>query len=103
MKRLLKILLSEDGGQDLIEYTLLMAFVALTSAALFLGAGQSTSQIWSSADNVLTTAADGPSGSPGGPAGGGTGGSGGSGGGGSDGGGGGHDGGGGDGGGGGHH
>ena len=29
----------EEQGQDLIEYTLLMAFVALASAALFLGAG----------------------------------------------------------------
>ena len=31
----------EEGGQDLIEYTLLMAFVALASAALFIGAGGS--------------------------------------------------------------
>ena len=29
----------EEQGQDLIEYTLLMAFVALASAALFIGAG----------------------------------------------------------------
>ena len=28
-----------EDGQDLIEYTLLMAFVALASAALFIGAG----------------------------------------------------------------
>ena len=27
---------ADDQGQDLIEYTLLMAFVALASAALFL-------------------------------------------------------------------
>ena len=30
----------EDQGQDLIEYTLLLAFVALASAALFSGAGR---------------------------------------------------------------
>ena len=30
---------NDQQGQDLIEYTLLMAFVALASAALFLGAG----------------------------------------------------------------
>jgi Flp pilus assembly pilin Flp len=36
----------DDQGQDLIEYTLLMAFVALASAALFLGAGGSIQGIW---------------------------------------------------------
>ena len=30
---------NDEQGQDLIEYTLLMAFVALASAALFIGAG----------------------------------------------------------------
>ncbi|HUP04881.1 MAG TPA: hypothetical protein VMU19_12885 [Bryobacteraceae bacterium] len=43
----LRNFLREDQGQDLIEYTLLMAFVALASAALFLGAGKSISGIWS--------------------------------------------------------
>ena len=37
----LRNLWNEEQGQDLIEYTLLMAFVALASAALFLGAGGS--------------------------------------------------------------
>jgi Flp pilus assembly pilin Flp len=32
---------NNEQGQDLIEYTLLMAFVALASAALFVGASQS--------------------------------------------------------------
>ena len=36
---LLTHLWKDEQGQDLIEYTLLMAFVALASAALFLGAG----------------------------------------------------------------
>ena len=45
----------DDQGQDLIEYTLLMAFVALASAALFLGAGKSISGIWSkTADNLAS-------------------------------------------------
>jgi Flp pilus assembly pilin Flp len=30
---------SDDRGQDLIEYTLMLAFVALASAALFASAG----------------------------------------------------------------
>ena len=46
----------EEDGQDLIEYTLLMAFVALASAALFLGAGGSVKSIWKSANTQLSTA-----------------------------------------------
>jgi Flp pilus assembly pilin Flp len=47
---------NEEQGQDLIEYTLLMAFVALASAALFLGAGKSISGIWSTTNSQLTAA-----------------------------------------------
>lgn len=59
MKRFLRLLLSDNNGQDLIEYSLLIAFVALSSAALFLGTGSNTSQVWSSANSVLTVAAGG--------------------------------------------
>ncbi len=47
---------NDDSGQDLIEYTLLMAFVALASAALFLGAGGSISGIWTASNAQLTLA-----------------------------------------------
>jgi Flp pilus assembly pilin Flp len=46
-----------DQGQDLIEYTLLLAFVALASAALLLGAGGSVSSIWTASNSQLTAAA----------------------------------------------
>jgi len=46
----------DDRGQDLIEYTLLMAFVALASAALFIGAGGSVSGIWTTASTQLSAA-----------------------------------------------
>ena len=46
----------EEQGQDLIEYTLLMAFVALASAALFLGAGSSIKGIWTSMSTQLSSA-----------------------------------------------
>ncbi|MGA2147908.1 MAG: hypothetical protein ABSH49_23420 [Bryobacteraceae bacterium] len=36
---------NDERGQDLIEYTLLLAFVALASAALFIGASGSVSGI----------------------------------------------------------
>jgi Flp pilus assembly pilin Flp len=47
---------NDEQGQDLIEYTLLMAFVALASAALFLGAGGSIKNIWSSTSTQLSNA-----------------------------------------------
>jgi len=47
---------NDEQGQDLIEYTLLMAFVALASAALFLGAGGSVKGIWSVSNNELAQA-----------------------------------------------
>jgi Flp pilus assembly pilin Flp len=47
---------NDDQGQDLIEYTLLMAFVALASAALFIGAGGSISGIWSTSNSQLAAA-----------------------------------------------
>ena len=43
----------DESGQDLIEYTLLMAFVALASASLFISAGTSVSGIWASANSQL--------------------------------------------------
>lgn len=46
----------EEDGQDLIEYTLLLAFVALVAAALFIGAGRSASGIWTVANNHLSNA-----------------------------------------------
>jgi Flp pilus assembly pilin Flp len=46
----------DEQGQDLIEYSLLMAFVALASAALFLGAGNSIKGIWSTTNSQLVQA-----------------------------------------------
>ncbi|MGA2713402.1 MAG: Flp family type IVb pilin [Bryobacteraceae bacterium] len=53
----LKRFLKDEQGQDLIEYTLLMAFVALASAAIFVNAGASISGIWGSTSNQLSNAA----------------------------------------------
>jgi len=57
MKTSLHNLWNDDQGQDLIEYTLLMAFVALASAALFISSGKSVSQIWSTTNSQLGAAA----------------------------------------------
>ena len=47
----------DEQGQDLIEYTLLLAFVCLVAAAIFIGAGQNASTIWVIANNHLSNAA----------------------------------------------
>ena len=52
----LRNLLRDEQGQDLIEYTLLMAFVALASAALFIGEGGSVKGIWSVTNSQLAAA-----------------------------------------------
>jgi Flp pilus assembly pilin Flp len=51
-----KLWRSEDG-QDLTEYVLLLAFVALTTAALVTGPMVSVTNIWVTGNSELTTAA----------------------------------------------
>lgn len=54
---ILKQFLKDEEGQDLIEYTLLLAFVALASAALFINAGGSIAGIWNITNSRLNAAA----------------------------------------------
>jgi len=56
VEELLIAFLRDDQGQDLIEYTLLLAFVCLATAALFISSGGSLSAIWVTANSQLTTA-----------------------------------------------
>jgi len=44
-----------EEGQDLIEYTLLLALVCLGSAALMANTGHSVEHIWRHARKVLRT------------------------------------------------
>jgi Flp pilus assembly pilin Flp len=53
---MLKNFLKDEQAQDLIEYTLLLAFVCLATAALFISSGGSLSGIWTAANTDLTTA-----------------------------------------------
>ena len=57
MKTTLYQLWKNEDGQDLIEYTLLLAFVTLTAAALMRGAGSSANTIWTAASTTLSNAA----------------------------------------------
>ena len=57
MKNMMLNFVKDEQGQDLIEYTLLMAFIALASAAIFSNVGTSVKTIWTSASTNLSTAA----------------------------------------------
>ena len=57
MKTFFTNFVKDEQGQDLIEYTLLLAFVALASAALFTSAGASVKTIWGAASTNLANAA----------------------------------------------
>ncbi len=53
---MLRQFIKDEQGQDLIEYTLLLAFVCLATSALFVSSGGSLSGIWSSANSRLASA-----------------------------------------------
>jgi len=48
--------LHDEQGQDLIEYTLLLAFVCLGAASLFASAGRNVAGIWSATNSRLSAA-----------------------------------------------
>ena len=51
--KLLAQLLKGEQGQDLVEYTLLLAFVMFTSAALYINAGGAVTGIWTTTNTQL--------------------------------------------------
>jgi Flp pilus assembly pilin Flp len=53
---MVKRFLRDELGQDLIEYTLLMAFIALASAALIGNLGMSVANMWNKGNSVLSNA-----------------------------------------------
>ena len=53
---ILKRFAREEAGQDIVEYTLLLAFVALATAALFINATGSISGIWNIASSEVSVA-----------------------------------------------
>ena len=56
MRRMLRDFVREEQAQDLIEYTLLLAFVCMGTAALFVSSGGSLSGVWTSANSQLASA-----------------------------------------------
>ncbi len=57
MKSFMVSFLRDEQGQDLIEYTLLLAFVCLAAAALFIPTGGSIASIWSFSSTATSEAA----------------------------------------------
>jgi len=53
--RALSQLLKGEEGQDLVEYSLLLAFVLIASAALYINAGGSVTGIWTTANTQLNS------------------------------------------------
>jgi Flp pilus assembly pilin Flp len=56
MKNWFRRFIRRESGQDLVEYTLLVALVALACTGLFMGTGTNASSVWSSANSVLALA-----------------------------------------------
>jgi Flp pilus assembly pilin Flp len=52
----LRRFMSDETGQDLIEYSLLLASIALAGAAAFVGMSSSVNSIWSAANSRLAAA-----------------------------------------------
>jgi pilus assembly protein Flp/PilA len=57
MKKMIKRLWKEEEGQDLIEYALLVAFIALAAAAIFPTIGASINAVFTRANTCLSSAA----------------------------------------------
>jgi Flp pilus assembly pilin Flp len=53
---LIELFLRDAQGQDLIEYSLLLAFIALAGVAALISVGGLTSSIWGIANSRLASA-----------------------------------------------
>ncbi len=57
MKKLFKQMWRDELGQDMVEYSLLLGFIALAGVALISTAGGNISQIWNNISTQLASAA----------------------------------------------
>jgi len=56
VKAVLKRCWSEDEGQDLVEYSLLLVFIALAAVSVLTRVETNVSTLWSSISSALTVA-----------------------------------------------
>jgi Flp pilus assembly pilin Flp len=52
----LKAFWQEEDGQDLVEYALLMAFIALAAVAVLTSVQTNVTKLWNSISNALSDA-----------------------------------------------
>lgn len=57
MRELVKRLIYEEQGQDLIEYTLILGFMALAAVAVYSVISDNISTIWSTVNSTMAEAA----------------------------------------------
>ena len=57
MLTLLKNFWKEEDGQDMVEYVIILAFVAIAAAAIIITSTASISSIWSVTNSELSLAA----------------------------------------------
>ena len=56
MNSRLQKLLRSERGQDLVEYSLILAFVLLAGAAVYIGMSRNTQGLWTIMNNRLANA-----------------------------------------------
>jgi pilus assembly protein Flp/PilA len=56
MKALFEQFLQEEQGQDLVEYALLMAFIALAAVTALSTIGTNLSALWNKVNSAISTA-----------------------------------------------
>lgn len=52
----LREFLKHEDGQDMVEYSLLLAFIALAAVGILTSAGSSVQTLWNDVSNALTSA-----------------------------------------------
>ena len=55
LRRRLWALWNDDEGQDMVEYSLLLAFIALAAVGLFTGMQTQISGLWSAISSTLSS------------------------------------------------
>lgn len=56
MRRWLGRIVGEERGQDLVEYSLILAFVCLAGAAMYIGMSRNTAGLWTAMNTRLANA-----------------------------------------------
>ena len=51
--RAIRVFFDDEQGQDMVEYSLLLAAIALAGAAAFIGMSSSTNVLWTIANSNL--------------------------------------------------